>query len=118
MSESNLYYYTLHQNNSGGYYIQNEDVDAFVSIQAHNVEEAQSIAEEILDCYRDYCPCCGERWDDDFLREKNASIEPLIYNKSYKEMKDEFWCRNNKIIIYHYDGTKEIYDLEQNLGEK
>ncbi|WP_276523311.1 DUF7296 family protein [Lysinibacillus fusiformis] len=35
-----LKYYTAHQNNSGGYFIQNNDVRETVIIQANNVEDA------------------------------------------------------------------------------
>ena len=59
-------FYTIYQNNSGGYDIQNEDVDKFVCVEADNVEMAKSKFKEILAPYRKYCPCCGERWNDFF----------------------------------------------------
>lgn len=119
MKNSNLKYYNLDQNNSGGYYIRcadsNNEVDAFISIQAPNVKIAKMIAERILESYREYCPCCGERWSDEYLEEDDATDKPYVLSKPYDEQNDPFWCKNNKLVIYNYDGSKEIYDLNKNL---
>ena len=45
-------FYTLNQNNSGGYYIQNNDVDAFVIIEANSVDEFTEKAERCYQCPR------------------------------------------------------------------
>jgi len=55
-------WYTVSQNNSGGYFIQNDDVDQYVSVQASTKEEAEEKLEEITSSYSEYCNCCGERW--------------------------------------------------------
>lgn len=109
-----LKYYTVNQNNSGGYYITNNDVDKFVCVQAPNVEIAKDIFKRILEPYREFCPCCGERWDDDCLYEKDGCDVPNIYGQCYKDFKDNFWA-DGKIIIYYLDGNKEIYALSQNF---
>ena len=54
-------FYTIDQNNSGGYYIKNEYVDYYVSVQASSVEEAEKFLENIVEDYSDYCACCGTR---------------------------------------------------------
>ena len=79
---------------------------------------AKAIANKILDPYRDYCPCCGYRWDDEYLTADKSTEEPYVRGEPYKKQKDSFWCKNNKLIIYKYDGTKEVYDLNQKLEEK
>lgn len=108
-------FYTCRQNNSGGYDIQNENVDKWVCVEAKNVEEAKQKFEDILDDYREFCPCCGARWDDYYLDEDDGYETPCIYGENYKKFNDVFWCRDNSIIIYYANGTKEKYDLSQNL---
>ena len=108
-------FYTIYQNNSGGYDIQNEAVDKFVCVEADNVEMAKSKFKEILAPYREYCPCCGLRWDDYFLDEKDGFSEPTIFEEKYTEFADKFWCKYNSIIIYYINGDIEKYNLERNL---
>ena len=109
-------FYTIRQNNSGGYDIQNEDVDKFVCVEADNVDTAKSKFEKILAPYREYCPCCGERWNDDFLTEQDGYKVPTIYGGEYKDFKDEFYAkRNYSIIIYYLNGNIERHNLSQNL---
>lgn len=105
-------FYTLNQNNSGGYLIQNDNVDRFVIVEANNAKEAQEIFKNILDDYREYCECCGERWSDDWLDEGDADNEPYIYDKPIKIFNDEYWCRGASAIVYYLDGRKLKLNLE------
>lgn len=60
-------FYEFNQNNSGGVFHEDCKVCHRLFIEADNVTEAVSIAEE-LGCYWDGvdkgfdCPCCGDRW--------------------------------------------------------
>ena len=108
-------FYLQHQNNSGGYLYHNEDVDHFVFVEATSVEQAIKKFEDICAPYLDFCECCGERWDFELLEERHGLDSPIIFGKHYKELNDPFWCTGSKVIIYYLDGSKEIYDLEQNL---
>ena len=60
-------FYRLHQNNSGGYHVTDDNLCANLIIEANSEEEALSKA-ETLGCYWDgvdkgiYCPCFGDRW--------------------------------------------------------
>lgn len=65
--ELDLKWYHFRQNNSGGYFINDENVGEDVFIQASSVEEVKQKAEEIFNEYREYCDCCGERWSDDWI---------------------------------------------------
>lgn len=105
-------FYTLDQNNSGGYYIQNNNVDAFVILEAETLDQFNEIAESILDNYRSYCSCCGQRWSDSWIDEEDGNDEPMIYDKPIEQFYDNFWCRGTKVIIYYLDGSKKIYNLE------
>lgn len=101
---------TYHQNNSGGYFCQNEDVDMYVIIEGYDLWQIQSKAREIFESYREYCECCGERWDDNCKYEDDMTDEPMIYNKSVYSYTSWF-CGN--AIIYYLDGTKEVVAIKE-----
>lgn len=100
---------TFVQNNSGGYFIQNEEVDAYVIIEGNTLEEILYKANNIFRNYREYCDCCGERWDDDWKDENNLDEEPMIYGKPIHEFRSSFF--RDKAIIHRLDGSKEVVDL-------
>lgn len=62
-----LKFYEYTQNNSGGSFIINDNVDTVVTIQARSEDEANHRAEQIgiyfdgCESGRD-CDCCGDRW--------------------------------------------------------
>ena len=101
---------TFNQNNSGGFFYQNEDVDVFVIIEGHDLWQIQSKASEVFSDYRDYCPCCGERWNDDWLDERDIKDEPMIYGQSVYDYENWFEA---KAIIYYLNGTKEIITIKE-----
>jgi hypothetical protein len=104
LSEYKTKFYTMIQNNSGGYLIRNEEVTDVVIVEAKNHRQAYKIAEQIVDDYSEYCTCCGERWDYDFY-EEDGQNEPMIYNVSvYEEKKGHF---RKEAFIYFLDGRKE-----------
>jgi hypothetical protein len=82
---SNLKWFTFHQNNSGGSYTINDDVDVVVIIQAKNADDANDIAQCVAGIYfngvedgRD-CECCGDRWYK--TRDSEATDHPQIYGR-------------------------------------
>lgn len=108
-------FYTVNQNNSGGFYIKNENVAEYVIIEAIDVCHAQSRAEKILENYRSYCPCCGPRWNDSWLSEEDGKETPMIYSEPIKDYLS--WVKNAVAIIHYIDGTKEIINLKYKYGE-
>ena len=100
-----LKYYTAHQNNSGGYFIQNNDVRETVIIQANNVEDALKKLEMITEDYSEYCPCCGERWSE-YWDDEGGTEQPMIYGENVYETSPTMF--RESAIIYHADGRKEI----------
>lgn len=101
---------TFTQNNSGGYFIQNDDVDSYVIIEGNNVEEILDKAREVFRDYREYCSCCGERWDDDYKDEDDLTDKPMIYDKSVYEYEGYYFRK--RAIIHRIDGIKEVVDLK------
>ena len=112
-------FYTIDQNNSGGYFIKNDYVDFYVSVQADSVEEAEKLLENIVEDYSASCDCCGERWSI-WLDEEDAYDVPTNYGIPLTEMKDQdiFWLEEKVAIIYYADGTKERLKCVDNSVEK
>lgn len=110
-------FYTISQNNSGGYFIKNDYVDYYVSVQAKSVEEAEKLLEDIVEDYSEYCDCCGTRWSTYLSEEGNV---PTIYGTPLTELKDRdtFWLEEKVAIIYYADGTKERLNCIDNSVEK
>ena len=102
-------FFTVCQNNSGGYFIRNEYVDEFVIVEASTPKEAVYKLNEIVEDYSEYCKCCGERWYYDVDYFNSVSEQPTIYNKPLKEYEGHW---NTGVIIYYLDGRKEIVKLK------
>lgn len=98
---------TFRQNNSGGYFYQNDEVDVYVIIEGYDLWQIEAKARKVFEDYRDYCPCCGQRWNDSWIDEDDMTDEPMIYGKSVYSYKSGGY----KVIIYYLDGRKEIVDL-------
>ena len=108
---------TYVQNNSGGYYLRNEDVQHYVIIEGFDLWQIEAMANKIFADYSEYCKCCGERWST-WKGERDMTDKPIISGYVVgEEFSDEYWCRDKKAIIYYLNGTKEIVDLIINKGE-
>lgn len=94
------------QNNSGGYLIENDDVDVYVAIEAIDEESLCDKYNRIVQKYSIYCQCCGTRWDGVDMtdwHEKPFAID------NFKEVEYEHNC-----ILYMIDGTKKKVRFTQN----
>lgn len=61
-------FFEFAQQNSGGIWVRNADLDRFVVVEAtdrtHALERARAIGLYFGEIYRDFdCACCGPRWD-------------------------------------------------------
>ena len=74
--ELNSKFWCLSQNNSGDFIFHDENVAEFVWIEALDINDFQERANKILEEYRYFCECCGERWDDDIKQEKDGEDKP------------------------------------------
>ena len=101
---------TFKQNNSGGYFIQDENVDVFVIIEGDSLRDILDRANDIFRDYRQYCRCCGERWDDDWKDNNDIDKEPMLYDESVYEFNDP-WFKGDKVIIHRKNGVKEVVEL-------
>lgn len=100
-------FYIYTQNNSGGYFIQNDDVRAILVVEAQNGKEAAQKAEDICENYMEYCSCCGERWR---FYEDKIGTESL--DELRKKVTTDKWAISfgESAVIYYYDGTKEFIE--------
>lgn len=91
LSVCKLKWFTFHQNNSGGRFIVNDDVDFNVIIQANDAAEANELAQRIgiyfngVDDEYD-CECCGDRWS--VTSDVDGKDEPEIYGERVSWLPD------------------------------
>lgn len=91
------------QNNSGGYFIDNEDVSVFVAVEGYDKTDAYHRFTSIIEPYSSYCPCCGERWFGMDFNEWPAPKDGLtIKNFVESENEEDYNC-----VIHLLDGTKK-----------
>ncbi len=99
-------FYMFDQNNSGGYFISNDEhgVCEFICIEAENEKRAQEKLEDIgsnFEGFWDFCGCCGERWEDP----EAPTTEPMLYDKPLAECEEGTF---RKCAFVHYlDGSFE-----------
>jgi hypothetical protein len=99
-------FYRFHQNNSGGWFAEDDDVAITVHIEANSAEEANQIAQQhgiYFDGVADGqdCDCCGDRWNETSEWDGSEEIEISKY--------DKLWVKNGEVYAYVYmlDGTKK-----------
>ncbi len=106
-------YYHYNQNNSGGSFRFDEKagITHHVLIQAKNIEQADSKAEEIglyfegCTSGRD-CNCCGDRWSRQWS-EEDGKDEPLVYGSHVDSLEAylSLWMAEGKeTAVHHADG--------------
>lgn len=98
-------WYTGRQNNSGGFFVEDEKVGVFVSVQAGTPETATAKFSEVTaESGEDWCECCGERWYESFSAEDGYDsphyyAEPLVKAKGY--------FSGNSHVLHYADGRVE-----------
>jgi hypothetical protein len=121
--ELDLKWWTVRQNNSGGYWITDDDVAMFVMIQAPSIQEAEAIFDRVTAHALEYCSCCGERWY--FSDYEKGTDDPMIYGKPYKEYRENKWFASEaEARLHYYHGPVASYkfnapvepEIEDNSG--
>ncbi len=120
-------FYEFNQNNSGGYFVTNENLCHRLFIEADNESEAIAKAEE-LGCYWDGvalgrdCPCCGDRW---YRRPDEVDIERYategygvgVYDGIYKNAEDRWHKRYGRYEIVEEPEWKTKYTIREYAGK-
>lgn len=102
-------FYTYDQNNSGGYFIENDDVREYLIIEADSVDEANDKMYDVTEDYSEFCTCCGARWSS-FWGEEGKE-EPMIYDIPVNDVVKEMFT--NSCIIYYKNGDKKIVEFKK-----
>lgn len=110
---NNLKWVSFNQNNSGGYYIQNEDVSALVCIQGKSLEQIKRKAESLFSGNDSYCECCGERWST-WVDEDDMMDEPYYYDTPLKDSFDEYGNGSYATLHFH---NGEVRYVNQHEGD-
>lgn len=103
-------FFHFNQNNSGGFFEDNEAVCADVIIEADSPSDANRRAEDVGIYFngcaggRD-CECCGDRWYEQWYDE-GGTENPTIYGRSVYELTQGLF--REKCYIYRKDGSKEV----------
>ena len=93
-------FYTFMQNNSGGYYLRDENVEEVVIIEANDAEEAaRKLWEIVEDDYLESCECCGDRWNVLSEYHDGEYETPKIFGDDSRET-------TYSHIIYYANGAK------------
>lgn len=107
--EVDLKWWGMNQNNSGGYWIVNDDVAHWVFVQARNAKEAAQIAERIVAGNSEYCECCGERWSTYSFEWEEGTDDPECYGQYYKDYRPWYRGDEYEARLYFYDGSVGFY---------
>jgi hypothetical protein len=83
MEVAKLKWFNFHQNNSGGSWVVDNDVDTNVIVQAHNADEANQLAQRIGIYFNGVedgtdCECCGDRWSSIWSNDEGTDV-PSVY---------------------------------------
>ena len=110
-------FFTYAQNNSGGYFIEDEKagVCEYVIVEADSAEQANDKLKKIgsmVDSFYDYCPCCGERWQMDYMDDDDSNDVPSIYGKPITTTEKSSY-RNHCFVHYEDGRIEEVVLLTQ-----
>lgn len=103
-----LKWFRFSQNNSGGYFVENENVCEYVFIQARSADEAVAKAETFCD-NDDSCPCCGDRWSF-CVDDEDVADEPTLYGEPLSGVTKDSYRKSAR--LHYYDGRVEAVEFK------
>ncbi len=103
-------FFTFGQNNSGGYFIENDDVRQYLIVEANSSDEAIDKMLDITENYSEYCPCCGERWSTYDVEYGEGDLVPSIWGEPITAISKSPYKEN--CIVYYNNGEKEIVEFD------
>ena len=114
-------FFNFNQNNTGGSFDEDEDLDTEVIIEAYDPEDVNNRAREI-GIYFDGCSdgrdcgCCGDRWYPVSDNDKGTK-KPEIYSKDITKLYKGSY--RESCIVYYVNGKKKkVIFKEKNDGHK
>lgn len=104
-----LLWFHFNQNNSGGYFINDEMVCEEVFIQARNAAEAVTKADALFDSRSDHCACCGARWST-WVDDKDGTPTPTVYGDPIESVEAGYFRKEAR--LHHFDGRVETFKFK------
>jgi hypothetical protein len=111
MNKTDTKFFHYRQNNSGGLFIKNNEVDVLVVIEAADYLHANAIAEDkglyFYGCSsgRD-CSCCGDRWYEQY--DNSDGLEKEFGDMTLKQKETDMRNGNdqytNHFVLHYLDG--------------
>ena len=101
-----LKWYSFDQNNSGGYYIRNREVQELVFIQAPTERYAKYRAQEIFCGNDSYCECCGERWS--YYLDEGTDV-PEVFGTPIDDLTENDWRYGQGVVMYPFEQDSPVY---------
>lgn len=92
-------FFTFSQNNSGGYYVQDDTVDHLVVVEADNADDADSRASKKGVFSYHYCDCCGPRFCGQYDKARGF--------RSVKAAVASHWKQSPGVVVHYKDGRVE-----------
>lgn len=89
MATSQTYFYVFDQNNSGGYFVTDENVASEIIIEATEEQQAVTRLNEIINQkpeYTNFCPCCGKRWYPEY---SDVYLRYWVSDEQYEKFEAE-----------------------------
>lgn len=121
VAQPELKYFTFRQNNSGGSFVDGDNVAIYVIVEARDADEANDIAES-KGVYFDGsdagidCECCGDRWspvhDADGMSVPSVYGQPITFGVSNTNEPWEPNMLRDGMVIHYHDGRR------YKIGEK
>ena len=105
-------FYTFTQNNSGGSFVRNRQVDHYVIVEADDDASSWRMANhraERIGLYWDGCdsgqdcPCCGDRWYPQSDVEDGHKV-PTVYGKPVAKISARRLQKKHEIVIHYLNG--------------
>ncbi|CYV04216.1 hypothetical protein HO640_10350 [Streptococcus suis] len=121
MTTAQTYFYVFDQNNSGGYFVIDENVTSEIIIEATEEAKALGRLEEILSQkpeYMEYCSCCGERWYPEY---SDVYTRYWVSDEQYEEFEEV--RDGHEAMFYPLDGEHRLipwsrYSMYEYLPKK
>lgn len=107
------------QNNSGGYFLINEEkgIGHHIIVEGLDINDVRRRVEEITEDFSENCSCCGERWDT-LIWQDELTSSPNIYMKPIQEYLNEtnLYIKDIYVFVHYIDGTIEKYHKHTESG--
>lgn len=114
-------YYDFSQNNSGGDFHRDDNLGDTVIIAATDPEDANRRLQQLGGYFNGCddgsdCSCCGDRWYEKSSYDKGEE-SALICSMLIPQYMMEFRWPGRQIVVYHADGYRDTYVLDESADD-